>query len=646
LRTRLVAMIGLTVAAGFITGISVLTWESGIAQQEAATQLSAQVALNAAAAVRMQLEGALHTSQQLADALLAARSQPDSARAVGHAVLRNVAESNPDLIGAWSAWEPNAFDGKDAMFANTTGTNASGRFVPSWARDSGRLELLACDSYDDPTEKGEWYRQPRDSGRSMITDPTEYKVAGVDIALTSASTPILVDGKFVGVVGVDVSVASLQQLIEAMHPYGKGYVSLFSAKGDYVADGHAPGLAGKPLSAGSMSESEVAAIHAGKSLTLKSTDPSLGNVLRVLMPVPLGNTGISWMLAVTLPQDVVMAAVVKQRLVAIGLGIATILLVSSILLFVLDRTVIRPLGGEPLQAVELAKRVAKCDLSTSVAIARPEHDSIMRTLDDMQTELAGIVQHVRENAQSVASASEQIAQGNIDLSRRTEQQAAALEETAAAMEQFGATVQQNSESAREARGVANEATAVASRGGDVMNDVVTMMQGIEESSLSMAEIVGVIEAIAFQTNILALNAAVESARAGEHGRGFSIVASEVRNLAQRSASASKEIRKLIAENVDRVKGGVGLVSDAGATMTAVAASISRVAALVTDIAAASEEQDRGVTQIGTTVTQLDENTQRNAALVEESAAAAERLKNQATHMLGSVAAFRLPDTHV
>jgi methyl-accepting chemotaxis protein len=305
------------------------------------------------------------------------------------------------------------------------------------------------------------------------------------------------------------------------------------------------------------------------------------------------------------------------------------------------RSVIRQIGGEPRDAAELARGVAAGDLSMRIELRSGDTTSLMAQLQTMQGSLSKVVFGVRQNSESVATASAQISQGNSDLSSRTEQQAAALEETAASMEQLTATVKQNAENARQADQLARGASEVAVKGGDVVAEVVDTMKGINDSSKKIADIISVIDGIAFQTNILALNAAVEAARAGEQGRGFAVVASEVRSLASRSADAAKEIKGLIGASVDRVEQGTMLVDKAGATMTEVVGAIRRVTDIMGEISAASTEQSAGVSQIGEAVSQMDQVTQQNAALVEESAAAAESLKAQAQQLVQTVAVFKL-----
>jgi len=335
------------------------------------------------------------------------------------------------------------------------------------------------------------------------------------------------------------------------------------------------------------------------------------------------------------------AAIYKQvKFLMFGL-LAAALLLGVALAWAITRQLISQLGGEPGTAADVAKAVAEGDLTTQIELKPGDTTSLMARLQSMQQALTDAVTNVRQGSENVATASAEIAQGNQDLSNRTEEQASALEETAATMDELGSTVRNNADNAKQANQLALGASAVALKGGAVVGQVVETMKGINDSSRKIADIISVIDGIAFQTNILALNAAVEAARAGEQGRGFAVVAGEVRSLAQRSADAAKEIKLLINASVERVEHGTALVDQAGKTMGEIVGAIKRVTDIVGEISSASAEQSAGVAQVGEAVSQMDQATQQNAALVEESAAAAESMKQQAQQLVAAVAVFKL-----
>jgi methyl-accepting chemotaxis protein len=348
--------------------------------------------------------------------------------------------------------------------------------------------------------------------------------------------------------------------------------------------------------------------------------------------------------------ELLMASMNKQRIDTertTSIRLFTILLVTVVvgaaIMVWLVRSITKPLN----EAVEIARTVASGDLSMQINITgTDEIGMLLRSLKEMHDSLAEIVGKVRAGTESIALVSKEIAEGNQDLSARTEEQARSLEETAASMEELTTTVKRNGENAGQASKLASDASSVAVRGGEAVAQVIHTMGSINESSKKIVDIIGVIDGIAFQTNILALNAAVEAARAGEQGRGFAVVASEVRNLAQRSAAAAKEIKGLIGDSVDKVETGSRLVGQAGTTMNEVVNSVQRVTSIISEIAVASGEQNAGIDQINSAVSQMDAVTQQNAALVEQAAAAAEALQQQAASLALAVSVFKIHEKHV
>ncbi len=429
---------------------------------------------------------------------------------------------------------------------------------------------------------------------------------------------------------IEANIAAISKVWEAyqssaLSPEESALATRFAeSRKRFVVEGLNPTVAA--LRANDLTQAQRLVVDAVRPLYLP-----VGEGIRDLMALQLSEGRKSYEAAVARYTTIRNAAVL-----AIAVGLAFAVLFGTFL--------VRGISRSLDHAVEVSAAMTRGDLTQAIRVeGRDEVAKLLQALGAMKDSLSRVVSGVRQNAESVATASAQISQGNFDLSSRTEEQASALQQTAASMEQLSGTVKQNADNARQANQLAIGASTVAVSGGEVVGRVVDTMRGINDSSKKIVDIISVIDSIAFQTNILALNAAVEAARAGEQGRGFAVVASEVRNLAQRSAEAAKEIKTLISDSVERVEQGSALVNQAGVTMREVVDSIRRVTDIMGEITAASIEQSTGVEQVGEAVSQMDQATQQNSALVEESAAAAESLKVQAQQLVDAVAVFMLAE---
>jgi methyl-accepting chemotaxis protein len=476
-----------------------------------------------------------------------------------------------------------------------------------------------------------WFKQALKEGRPIVTAPYLF-VSPPEVGVTFAE-PVGPAGNPSAVVGADVLLTTVVSTVRAIRPTPGSFAFLVDEAGAIVTHPD-PALTLKPVSALSPQLQGQAVQALPQADTGMRTRIGTADFLLYGQAVP----GTNWQLVVAVQRDEALASLgtllkVSGVIVAISLVLAVVLLGAVIARVTRRLAVVR----DALEDIASGDG----DLTRRLSVqGRDELAQIARAFNHFTDKIASVLVRIRESSETVRHASTEIASGNQDLSARTEQQASSLEQTAAAMEQLTATVQHNAESARQAHQLASSASDVARHGGTVVEKVVQTMGGIEQSSHRIADIIGVIDSIAFQTNILALNAAVEAARAGEQGRGFAVVASEVRTLAQRSATAAKEIKALIDDSVSQVDAGGRLVQDAGATMGKVVESVQRVTAIVTEISHASQEQSTGIAEIGTAVTQMDQSTQQNAALVEQATAAAQSLQQQAQAMVASVAVFR------
>jgi len=627
----------LTASTLVILSLAITATVTGIrtrdSAQEASMELARTAALGAAEATKTRIASSLGAVSMVAGTVQStlAAGHPlsrDQANAIDQATLRN----SSDLVGTSIAMEPGKFDERDAEFAGKgPAYDASGRYMPYYTNNPAGGYNVTAIEFGNAPGANDWYDIPFKSGKRFFSEPYAYPVNGKEVLMSSLVAPIIVDGKARGVVTGDFQLTRLTDILAAMRTLEGGKLSLISNGGMYASN---PDTARNGKRADDLPAAALDAIRSGKRYEYEAD-----GMVSLIQPMQLHDDIAPWAVRLSFPKSVATAAA-RQLLMYTVIVSALCAMIAALVLVTTLRRQTRPLRDLASTMTQLSS--GNADLTQRLVIKGGDELAVIgQGFNQFVSKIEDVMARVRDSSASVATASAEISQGNADLSARTEQQASSLEETAASMEELTGTVRQNSDNAAQARQLAASASQVAVKGGAVVAEVVDTMAAINSSSNKVVDIIGVIDGIAFQTNILALNAAVEAARAGEQGRGFAVVATEVRNLAHRSATAAKEIKELISNSVEQVARGSALVQSAGVTMDEVVTSVRRVDDIVAEISSASAEQSSGIGQVTQAIGQMDGVTQQNAALVEQAAAAAESLKEQASTLVALVGQFQI-----
>jgi methyl-accepting chemotaxis protein len=618
---------------GFIVGIGILL-TAGIlivyaSVQTKRTAISAArtealaIANNFSAKIKEKVDNAIISARSVADGLSSVGDRKiEFSRESAQYFAEKVLYSDPDFLGFTLAFEPNAFDGNDEAFINAPAHDATGRFMTYLTRTNTQIAARDVLIDYDKEDLAPWYWIPKREKKEFMTEPIVYPVQGKDVFMVSLMVPILYNGSFLGVTGIDYPIDFFQAMVkEADYFQGYGKINIISHGGVYAANGENEDFVGKNMSEvlGGKAVQKLQAIKEGREGIMEDH----GNLL-VGVPLKIGKSSQYWQVELMVPLSVINAEAKKLTTVLVIIGIV-LAIVSIVVLYISVNRMIRPL----IQMVDIANEIAGGNLkySKNITTSDDEIGVLYRAFVTMKDKMAEIIEAIADNSTSIVDSSNELAGVSQSISQGATEQAASAEEVSSTMEEMHANIIQNAQNSNETEKISNQASGGLKEGAEATTIAVSSMKEIAGKIL-------IINDIAFQTNILALNAAVEAARAGEHGKGFAVVASEVRKLAERSRVAADEIQDLSSS-------GVEISNKAGEKLNAILPDIMRTVSLVKEISSASKEQSSGADQINTAIQQLNMVTQQNASVSEQMAAKADELKDRAEELKNTIAYFKI-----
>ncbi|GAB6146737.1 methyl-accepting chemotaxis protein [Desulfocicer niacini] len=591
LKNKMLLSIGSVALTAFAVTIFLITTQASKLIKAEAMKNAEQLGYRYANEVSKELDTAMNAARTTAHLFEGLKKTPQTPqREALNDMLKQLLELNPNFLGVWTCWEPDALDGRDNDFKDEKGHDNTGRFIPYWYRNNGKVALDPLVDYN-TTGAGDYYQLALKSGKETILDPYPYDIGGEEVLLTSLVVPIRYKGRVAGVVGVDISLKSFTAMVSKITPYDTGDAAIISNSGIYVAHQDAA-REGKDIGNTLIWENIKKSVKSGKFHTILDYSTHLStDVERIVVPIQIGLSETPWGFLVNIPMDKVMLGAKRILYSSITIGAVALIILMAVVYF----------------------------------IARGISAPINR-----------IVSGLKEGASQVATAAGQISSASHSLAEGASEQAASIEETSSSMEEMTSMTRKTAENSKHADTLTREASNVVEEANQAMKSLTYSMGEISGASVETSKIIKTIDEIAFQTNLLALNAAVEAARAGEAGAGFAVVANEVRNLAMRAADAAKNTAALIEDTVKKVNDGSALVATTDESFSKVAQSTAKVAALVSEISEASNEQSRGIEQVNIAISEMDKVVQQNAGNAEESASASEELNAQAAQLYAHV----------